>query len=169
MAKKMVTRTEGRELIMERVFDAPRDLVFQAFTKEEHLKQWWGPKGWSLTYCDLDFRPDGVWHYCMKCVDESQGDFFGMESWGKAVYAEIVEGEKIVYTDYFSDAEGSINTDMPAATVTMIFLEQGGKTKLINRSEYPTIEALQQVIDMGVEEGTSLTFDCLDEYLEATR
>lgn len=167
MSNKLITRVEGQELIMERVFDAPRELVFKAFSEEEHLKQWWGPKGWSLTFCDIDFRPGGVWHYCMKCVDKDQGEFYGMESWGKAVYAEIIEGEKIVYTDHFSDAEGGINEDMPAATITMTFLEHDGKTKLINHATYPTAEALQQVLDMGMEEGTGLMFDCLDEHLAA--
>lgn len=83
MSSKMITRVEGLELVLERVFDAPRELVFKVFSEAEHLKQWWGPRGWIVPFCSVDFRPGGVWHYCMKCVDEKQGDFFGMESWGK--------------------------------------------------------------------------------------
>ena len=109
-AHKLEARTEGHVLILERVFDAPHDLVFAMFKEPEHLKRWWGPRGWELPVCDLDFRPGGVWHYCMKCVE--QGEYFGMESWGKGVYKEIVEPEKIVYTDYFSDADGNTNEEM---------------------------------------------------------
>lgn len=61
---------------------------------------WFGTKGWPLTVCNIDFRPGGVWHYCMKCVDESQ-EYFGQESWGRAVFNEIVELERIVLLDTF--------------------------------------------------------------------
>ncbi|GAA3332740.1 hypothetical protein GCM10020331_094020 [Ectobacillus funiculus] len=92
----MISTVEGQELILERVFfDAPRELVFKAFSEAEHLKHWWGPRGWTLTVCNIDFRPGGTWHYCMKCIDEKQGDFFTDTNLGeKAVYLEIVEAEK---------------------------------------------------------------------------
>ncbi|WP_188068576.1 SRPBCC domain-containing protein [Brevibacillus brevis] len=162
----MVSRVENeRVLVLERVFDAPRDLVFQMFKEPEHLKRWWGPKGWELPVCHVDFRPGGVWHYCMKCVDKNQGDFYGMESWGKGVYKEIVEPEKIIYTDYFSDAEGNTNDTMPSTEVMMEFIDLGGKTKLVNRSEYVSAEALKTVMDMGMLEGITQTWDRLEESL----
>src|SRR5690349_5790754 len=99
-SNKMNSRVEGdRTLVLERVFNAPRELVFKMFKDPEHLKHWWGPKGWELPVCKMDFRKDGVWHYCMKCTDQKQGEYFGMESWGKGVYKEISEPEKIIYTD----------------------------------------------------------------------
>ncbi len=105
----MLSRVEDeRVLVLERVFDALRELVFKMFKEPEHLKHWWGPRGWELPVCSVDFRPGGVWHYCMKCVDRNQGQFYGMESWGKGIYKEISEPERISYTDYFSDAEGTI-------------------------------------------------------------
>ena len=165
MTNKMTSRVEGNVLILERQFQAPRELVFQAFSEAEQLKQWWGPRGWALTVCDLDFRPGGVWHYCMKCEDREQGDFYGMESWGKGVYHEIVSNEKIVYTDYFSDAEGNENPEMPATEVTLSFVEHEGGTKLINRAEYTSEEGLKAVLDMGMEHGISETWDRLEEHL----
>jgi uncharacterized protein YndB with AHSA1/START domain len=163
----MVSRVENeRELVLERTFNAPRELVFKMFKEAEHLKQWWGPRGWEVPVCTVDFRPGGVWHYCMKCADRSQGDFFGMESWGKGVYKEIIEPEKIVYTDYFSDKEGNNNDSMPETVVTLEFIDVGGKTKLISRSEYVSGEALKTVMDMGMLQGITETWDRLNEQVE---
>lgn len=164
----MVSRIENeRVLILERVFDAPRDLVFKMFKDPEHLKRWWGPRGWEIPVCTVDFRPGGVWHYCMKCVDQNQGEFFGMESWGKGVYKEIIEPEKISYTDYFSDAEGNSNDSMPSTEITLAFIELGGKTKLINRAEYVSAEALKTVMDMGMLQGITETWDRLNEHVQS--
>ncbi|NBD22943.1 SRPBCC domain-containing protein [Paenibacillus glycinis] len=165
MANQMTATVEGKELILERVFKAPSKLVFQAFSDAEHLKRWWGPRGWDLTVCTVDFRPGGVWHYCMKCMDPNQGDFFGMESWGKAIYEDMVEAKKIVYVDYFSDAEGSTVEGMPSSHITMTFIEQDGATKLISRARYESEEALRKVIEMGMEQGVTETWDRLAEHL----
>jgi uncharacterized protein YndB with AHSA1/START domain len=167
MSNKMSVKVEGQEIILERVFDAPRELVFKAFSEAEHLKHWWGPRGWTLTVCNVDFRPGGIWHYCMKCIDENQGDFYGFESWGKAVYKEIEEAEKIVYVDYFSDAEGNEAEGMPSTLVTMTFVEQEGRTKLISRGEYASAEALKTVMEMGMEQGITETWDRLEEHLQS--
>lgn len=147
--------------------DAPRELVFQMFKEAEHLKHWWGPHGWTLSFCTVDFRPGGVWHYCMKCMDENQGDFFGMESWGKAIYGQIDEPNQFIYSDYFSDADGNVSPDLPPSTITMIFEEFEGKTKLHSRSEFNSAEDLQKVIAMGMEQGITETWDRLAEYLAA--
>ncbi|KIV69686.1 MULTISPECIES: SRPBCC domain-containing protein [Bacillus] len=166
----MVSRVENdRVLVLERVFDAPRDLVFSMFKEPEHLKHWWGPRGWEIPVCTVDFRPGGVWHYCMKCVNQNLEQFFGMESWGKAVYKEIIEPEKIVYTDYFSDAEGNVNDSMPSTEMTLEFIDLGGKTKLINRAEYVSEEALKTVMDMGMLQGITETWDRLNERLESLK
>lgn len=166
----MVSRVENdRVLVLERVFDAPRNLVFNMFKEPEHLKHWWGPRGWELPICKVDFRVGGVWHFCMKCVDENQGHFFGMESWGKAVYKEIVEPEKIVLVDCFSDAEGNTNDSLPSTEVTLEFVDLGGKTKVINRSEYVSVEALKTVMDMGMLQGITETWDRLEERLNEVR
>lgn len=164
----MVSRVENdRVLILERVFDAPRDLLFEMFKDPEHLKRWWGPRGWEIPVCTVDFRPGGVWHYCMKCVDENLGDFFGMESWGKGIYKEIIEPEKISYTDYFSDAEGNSNDSMPSTEITLEFIDLDGKTKLINRAQYVSAEALKTVMDMGMLQGITETWDRLNEHVQS--
>ncbi|WP_199615103.1 SRPBCC domain-containing protein [Paenibacillus alkalitolerans] len=166
----MVSRVENDNvLVLERVFDAPRDLVFKMFKEPEHLKRWWGPRGWELPVCSIDFRPGGVWHYCMKCVDQNQGQFYGMESWGKGVYKEIAEPEKIAYTDYFSDAEGNENEEFPSTEVTLEFIELGGKTKLVNRAEYVSAEAVKTVMDMGMLQGITETWDRLEEHLNEVK
>lgn len=166
MSNKMTSKVEGSVLILERFFDAPQELVFEAYSRAEHLKKWWGPRGWELTVCNIDFRPNGVWHYCMKCLDKNQGDFYGMESWGKAVYKDIVTPEKIVYTDYFSDEDGNETEGMPSSDITLLFIEHEGKTKLVTKAKYETPEELQTVIDMGMEQGISETMDRLEEHLQ---
>ncbi len=166
----MVSRVEDdRVLVLERVFDAPRDLVFKMFQEPEHLKRWWGPRGWELPVCSVDFRPGGVWHYCMKCVDQNQGEFYGMESWGKGVYKEIVEPETIVYSDYFSDAEGNTNETMPSTGIKLEFIDLGGRTKLVNRAEYVSAEDLKTVMDMGMLQGITETWDRLEERLNEVK
>lgn len=162
----MTTNVEGRVLVIERVFNAPRDQVFKAFSEPERLESWWGPKGWQTENRKFDFKPEGVWHYCMRCTDENQGEFFGQESWGKFVYQEIIAPEKIVYTDVFADQEGNAVDGMPEMLITVDFVEHEGKTTLITRSQFASIEALQQVMDMGVVQGMASQFDRLDDLLK---
>lgn len=163
---KMSHRIENETtLVLEREFGAPRKLVFEMFTDGEHLKKWWGPRGWELPVSKMDFRVNGSWLYCMKCVDQSQGQYFGMESWGKMVYHEIVAPEKLVYTDYFSDAQGNENNELPASKTVMTFADAGGKTKVVSKTEYANKEALKTVMDMGMLQGITETWDRLEEAL----
>lgn len=162
----LTSRVEhGKELVLERVFKAPRSLVFGAFTQAEHLRHWWGPRGWELTHCSVDLRPGGRWHYCMKCVDENQGEFYGMESWGLGVYDEIAAPERLVYTDYFSDSQGGVNEAMPATQAILTFEDAPGGTRVVSRSIYTSEEALKTVLDMGMLQGISETWDRLGEFL----
>ncbi|RDU37921.1 SRPBCC domain-containing protein [Neobacillus piezotolerans] len=161
----VASRVEGLELIIERVFDAPRELVFSVFSDPVHLAAWWGPKGWETEVPELDFNEDGVWLYCMTCVDKNQGDFFGMKSCAKAVYHEIVVPEKIVYTDFFTDTEYNVLPEMPEMVITMEFIEEEGKTKIISRSKFSTAEAVKKVVDMGAVQGVSSQYERLDDYL----
>ncbi|PNY82659.1 SRPBCC domain-containing protein [Deinococcus koreensis] len=156
---------EGKELVLERMFQAPPALVFEAFTRAEHLRHWWGPRGWVLSHCTVDLRPGGRWHYCMKCVDQNQGEFYVMESWGLGVYEEIVAPKRLTYTDYFSDAQGAINEAMPATRAILTFEGVEGGTKVVSRSVYSTPEALVTVMEMGMLQGISETWDRLSEFL----
>ncbi|WP_369668764.1 SRPBCC family protein [Thalassobacillus devorans] len=108
-------KVEGRNLVIERIFQAPKEKVFLAYSDSEQLAEWWGPQGWNTENKRFEFQPEGVWHYCMRC--QEQGDFYGQESWGKTVFQEIKAPEKIVYTDVFSDAQGNEAVDMPKVVV----------------------------------------------------
>ena len=153
-----VARTGEREMVVSRVFDAPRDLVWKAWTDPEALKQWWGPRAWPTTYCTIDLRVGGAWHYRMTGPD-------GAESWGKGIYQEITPPERLVYIDVFSDAEGNTNESMPTLEVTVEFHDRDGKTEVVSTSQTATKEQLDALLGMGVVEGVSETWDRLEEYL----
>jgi len=119
-------------LVITRTFDAPRSRVFKAWTDPTILKRWWGPTGFTLPFCTVDLRPGGTIHYCMRAPD-------GKEYWGKGVYRAIVEPERIIYTDTFSDEKGNVTSptqyglsaDWPMESlVTVTFAEERGKTLL---------------------------------------
>ena len=126
------TKPAERVLVITRVFDAPRSLVFKAWTDPEHVGRWWGPKGFTTPFCKIDLRPGGAFHYCMRSPE-------GRGFWGKGIYREIVEPERIVFTDFFADEEGNpvpathygMSPDWPAEMlVTVTFADHEGKTKL---------------------------------------
>ncbi|MGG1314149.1 MULTISPECIES: SRPBCC domain-containing protein [Cohnella] len=165
---QIVSKAEGRELTLERIFNAPRALVFRAYSDIEQLKRWYAPPGWSITVKSFSFRPSGVWHFSLKCLDENQ-PFFGQESWQKVVFRDIIEPERIVYSDAFSDAEGNVPEGMGEALVTLTFLEQAGKTKLIHHAQYPSEEALKLVIEMGMLHGMAAIWDSLETFLEENK
>lgn len=162
----ITTKIEGLDLIMERIYDAPRDLVFHVFSDSEFLESWWGPIGWETENRQFEFKPNGVWHYCMRCTDENQEEFFGQESWGKAVFREIIVPEKIVYSDTFSDEEGNTDEEMPEILVTITFIEKEGQTKLITRSQFKSTETLELVMETGIVEGFASQSVRLDYLLE---
>jgi uncharacterized protein YndB with AHSA1/START domain len=162
----MVSRIENEKvLVMERVFEAPCELLFEMYKMPAHLRHWWGPRGWELPVCTVDFRPGGAWFYCMKCVDRNQGQYYGTQSCGKAVYREIAEPGKLRYTDYFTDEAGNIDEAMPSNEVLVEFIDQGGRTKLVSRSEPASAQALQSLLDTGMLQGFTETWDRLEEYL----
>jgi uncharacterized protein YndB with AHSA1/START domain len=161
MAEKTTVNAdlEAKLLHVERVFDAPRELVFKAWSEAERLSQWWGPRQWPTTYCTVDFRVGGVWHYCMTGPD-------GTQSWGKGLYSEILPPERIVYTDTFSDEAGNSLPGMPATVITVEFIDLGGgKTKLVSRAEFGSKEDLESLMKMGMVQGLTETWDRLEEYL----
>lgn len=166
VTNRVESYVEGKDLVLERMFDAPKELVFRAFSESEHLANWWGPSGWKTENKSFDFKPDGIWHFCMTCIDKGQGEFYGQESWGKATFHEIIKPEKIVYTDTFSDEEGNVSEEAPKMLITLNFVEQDEKTKLIIRNQFKSEEALKSVMEMGIVEGMSSQFDELDDYLK---
>ena len=98
MTEKTVNETE--RMVVTRVFDAPRELVWKAWTEPKYVMQWWGPKSFTAPFCEMDFRVGGKFRCCMRTPD-------GQEFWNGGEYHEIVEHEKIVYSLYFADATGN--------------------------------------------------------------
>lgn len=157
--KETKVKAEGKTLHLSRQFDAPRQLVFEAYSDCKHLRHWWAPEGWSLVECDLDFQVGGRWHYCMRADDGS------MESWGLAEYKEIQQPDRLQYRDYFSDAQGEKNAEMPSSLAMVTLSEADGVTTLVVDTEYASEEDLNQVLEMGIVEGVGATWDKLDHYL----
>jgi uncharacterized protein YndB with AHSA1/START domain len=151
-------RVEGRDLVLERTFDAPRALVFKAWTEPERLARWCSPHGWTMTVYEMEVRPGGVWRYCMRSDA-------GEESWGKGVYHEIVEPERIVYTDTFADAEGNPVPGAPEMLVSIALSESDGKTHVTLVTQFGSVAALESGLGMGMIKGWSETWDRLAEYL----
>lgn len=147
-----VTAIEGRELIVNRVLSAPRKLVFKTWTDPEHLRHWWGPKGFTLTIQTIDVRPGGVWRYIMHGPDGTDYD-------NKISYIEVASPERLVY----SHGDGE---DDEQFRVTVTFAEQGNKTELTMRSLFKSVEELEMVVKQyGAIEGAKQTLDRLEEQL----
>lgn len=157
-------KTEDQELIITRVFDAPRNRVWEVWTEPEHVMEWWGPEGFTAPIIKTDFRVGGKSLFCMRSPE-------GEDFWSTGVYQEIVEQEKIVTTDSFSDAQGNVvpashygmSGDWPLELlVTVTFEEDGGKTKLTLRHEgFPD----QENRDLA-KAGWNESLDKLAEYLK---
>jgi uncharacterized protein YndB with AHSA1/START domain len=153
-----VSLPSDREIEIRRVFDAPRELVWEMWTRSEHLVHWWGPTGWTLPVSEMDFRVGGRWFYCMEGPD-------GMKSCGRSEYLEIEKPERIVLKDLFVDDSGEPIPDMPEGQSTLIFEAQGSRTLVIDIVLYPSKKARDEVIKMGMEAGIDQTFDRLEAYL----
>jgi len=140
-----------REIQMTRVFDAPRRLVFEAWSKPEHLLRWFGPRSCPLVECTVDFRPGGAWRFLLRGPD---GRPMGM----RGVYQEIQPFDRLVSTESFDDYPGeSLNT--------MTLTEKAGKTTLVTRVLYPSKEIRDAVIASGIETGAAETYERLAEHL----
>ncbi|MFN8380069.1 MAG: SRPBCC domain-containing protein [Anaerolineae bacterium] len=150
---------KGGELTITRVFNAPRPLVFAAYTEPEYLLRWWGPSEYPLVICNVDLRPGGRWHYCMK--SRTTGD----EAWGIGIYSEVDPPKKLVYADSFSDAEGHINEALPTAEVVVQFEDAGSQTRVVITTKYAREEELQAVVQMGMVEGITETLGQLEKLL----
>jgi uncharacterized protein YndB with AHSA1/START domain len=151
-----VTTPSDREMVMTRVFDAPRDLVFEAHTSCEHMSNWWGPRKYEVASCEIDFRPGGTWRIVHRGPDGNEIAFFGE-------YLEIVRSERIVWTFGFDGMPGNPGPE------TMVFEEHDGKTTLTTTSVFDSAEERDGVLESGMEQGAVETYERLDEYLEVLR
>lgn len=127
-AKSDVTSAADREIITTRVIDAPRELVFKAWTDPNHLMHWWGPKGFTNTFHEFDLKPGGAWRFVMHGPD---GDNYENES----VFVEVVTPERIVFQ----------HVSAPRFRVTATFADQAGKTKLTWRMLFDSVSECERV------------------------
>ncbi len=149
----MNTDIEQRTLRIERVFDAPRELVFKAWTDPEHISQWWGPKGFATTVLKLDLRPGGAYRFHMRSTE-------GAEHWSQGTFLEIAPPARLVMAGCWADAHG--NPVSPESVLTVTFAERDGKTVL----------SLHQVLESVAARdshrgGWNSSFDRLESYLSA--
>ena len=147
------TTPSDREIEMTRLFDAPRELVFEALTNPDHVPNWFGPRGWSVPVCEIDLRPGGMWRYVLRGRD---GEELGMSG----VYREIAAPERLVSTESFDDYPGeSINT--------LTLTEEDGRTRYTVTVLYSSKETRDAVLASGMSEGAAETLERLAEQLEA--
>jgi uncharacterized protein YndB with AHSA1/START domain len=153
-----VTTPTDREIVLTRVFNASRDLMFDALTKPELLKRWFfGPPGWTLAVCETDLKVGGAYRYVWRGPD---GTDMGM----RGIYREVVAPERVVATELFDDPW------YPGEAVgTMVLLEEGGKTTLTNTILYASREARDAVLKTPMEHGVAVGYDRLADLLATMR
>jgi len=148
---RSVAPTTRPELVITRIFDAPRSLVFKAWTEPEHLVHWSAPRGFTMTHCEGDLRPGGAWRACMRSPE--RGDL-----WLGGVYREIVAPELLVFTHAWDDENGKRGHE---TLVTVTLADHAGKTKLTFRQAFFESVASRD----GHQGGWTQCFDLLAEYL----
>ena len=159
---------EPYALVIERIFDAPRELVWKAWTEPARLAQWWGPKGFDMQVARMDFRPGGVFHYSMRSPA-------GQELWGKFVYREIVAPERLVFINSFADEQGNVQRNPMSPTWPLEILnvltlaEDAGRTTLTIRGGPHSATEIERQTFAGaqanVQSGFKGTLDQLADHL----
>jgi uncharacterized protein YndB with AHSA1/START domain len=150
-----VSTPSDREIAITRTFDAPRDLVFEAWTNPEHVRHWWGWRTSTMIHCEADVRPGGSWRYVTREENGTEVPFTG-------VYQEVTRPERLVHTEVY-DVE-PFNSGDPAV-VTVMFEEEAGRTTVTVTSLYPTKEVRDIVLGSGMEAGAAESYDRLAERL----
>lgn len=150
-----ITTPTDRELVVTRVFDAPRALVFAAFTTPELLKRWYGPDGWSMVICEIDLRTGGAWRFVSRRPN-------GKEVGQHGIYREIVAPERIVNTEAWEDWNPG------ELLVTTKLAEHDGKTTYTNTMLFPSQEVRDLLMKAGMLSGAAESYLKLDALLAST-
>jgi uncharacterized protein YndB with AHSA1/START domain len=146
------TTPSDRELVVTRVFEAPRELVWEAHTNPTHVQQWLlGPEGWTMPVCEIDLRPGGTWHFVWNGPD-------GAEIEMRGEYREVTPPERLINTEDWGG-------DWPETLNTLELTEDGGKTTITTTVVYASKEARDAAIGTGMNEGWAAAYDQLDDYL----
>ncbi|HEX2172243.1 MAG TPA: SRPBCC family protein [Dehalococcoidia bacterium] len=151
-SKLTVELPSDTEIVMRRSFDAPRHLVFDAFTKPEHVVHWWGPRGTTLTVCTLDARPGGKWRMVIRDANGDENGFNGE-------ILEVTPPERFVWTFGWEGMPGEYVPE------EITFEERGGKTTVTTRSTYSSKESRDAMLQSGMETGAAESYDRLEEHL----
>ena len=148
----VVTTPSDREIVLTREFDAPRDLVFQALSKPEHVGQWWGQKGSTMAECRMDFRPGGAWRFVERDANGAEWGFRGE-------VREIDPPKRIVQTFEFDGMPGHISVE------TLELEDIGGATRLTVTSVFDSQQDRDGMLQSGMEQGAGESYDRLEAYL----
>jgi uncharacterized protein YndB with AHSA1/START domain len=146
-----VTMPSDQEVRLTRLFDAPRKLVFEAMTKPEHVKRWWGQlgEGYSVPVCEIDLRLGGAWRFVNR-HPKGEAVFYGE-------YREIKPPSRIVFTEIFEPFPDSVSV------VTAELTEENGKTRLTATVRYPSLEVRDMVLGTGMARGAGISYDRLED------
>ena len=149
-----LTTPSDREVVLTRVFDAPRRLVFEAWTNPKHVTRWMlGPEGWTMPVCEIDLRPGGRWHFVWRRANGTQMEMRG-------VYREVVPPERIVSTE-------SWGADWPETVNTLLLVEKNGRTTMTQTILYPSKDARDAATKTGMKDGAEQSYDRLDAYVRS--
>jgi uncharacterized protein YndB with AHSA1/START domain len=150
-----VTTPSDHEIRMTRLFSAPRQLVFDAMTKPEHVRQWWGclGEGYSVPVCEIDLRPGGAWRFVNR-HPKGEAAFRGE-------YREITPPSRLVFTEIFEDYPDAVTV------VTTDFTEEGGKTRMTATVQYPSLAVRDMVLASGMAKGAGISYDRLEDLVAA--
>ena len=146
-----VTAPSDREIRLTRLFDAPKRLVFEAMTKSEHVKRWWGclGEGYSVPVCEIDLRPGGAWRF-VNHHPKGEAAFYG-------AYREITPPDRLVFTEFWEEFPDS------ESVVTAVFTEENGRTRLTATVLYPSLEVRDMVVKSGMSRGAGISYDRLED------
>lgn len=140
-------------IVVVRLVEAPRELVWKAWTESKHISQWWGPNGFTTTTHAMEVKPGGVWRFIMHGPD-------GTDWPNNIVYREVIQPERLVY-----DHSGEGANDPHRFQVTVTFADHGGRTEVTMASVFPSVAARDAVLKFGALEGGGQTLDRLAAYL----
>lgn len=153
---KIVKDFKEKSILVSRNFKAPPDVLWNSFTSQEILDQWWGPYPWRAETKTMKFSAGGFWLYAMVGPENQR-------HWGRMNYLQIDLYRKIEIEDAFCDENGKLNTDLPVSEGQITFSKTKNGSKVDFKMIYPTENALQKVIEMGFEEGISICLDQLEK------
>jgi uncharacterized protein YndB with AHSA1/START domain len=158
LAYDFTVNNEDKTILVKREFAANVPLVWSAYTQSEILDQWWAPHPWKARTKTMDFREGGQWLYAMVGPNNE-------EHWSVANYKRIVPQQEFAVRDGFTDAEGTINTEMPQSDWNVSFSEKGDHTLVEILISYKELSQLEETIKMGFKEGLAMGMENLDALL----